>query len=109
MLQNEGIDVFESTMIQTDSEKILCVQKIPSKRFFGRWKISVTTLFEILKSQTDSEKHKSFLCMYQKNTTIVPMLKITKSTYQKDLYQLYLHKILQKVHNQTVKKRRINI
>ncbi len=58
---------FESTMIQTDSEKILCIQKIPPKRFFGRWKISVGTLFEISKFWTNSEKHKSFLCMYQKN------------------------------------------
>ena len=89
---------FKSTMIQTDSEKILCVQKIPSKRFFGRWKISVGTLFEISKVWKNSEKHKSFLCMYQKNNyncthaknykkyipqkivPIVPTQNITKST-----------------------------
>ncbi len=44
--ENGGSGVFETTAIQTDSEKILRewhVQKIPSKRFFGRWKISVGT------------------------------------------------------------------
>ncbi len=38
---------FKSTIKQTDSEKILCLQRIPSKRFFGSWKIPVGTLIEI--------------------------------------------------------------
>ena len=64
---------FESTMIQTDSEKILCVQKIPSERFFGRWKISVGTLFEISKFWKYSEKHIHFYVCTKKITTNVPM------------------------------------
>ncbi len=45
----KGLMCFKSTMIQTDSEKISFKQKIPSKRFYGRWKISVGTLVEISK------------------------------------------------------------
>ncbi len=93
---------FKSTMIQADSEKILCVQKIPSKRFFGRWKISVGTLVEILEKTRKEYRHKSFL-MYlpQKITTNCTHTKNCKKYIPQKNYQLYPHKILQKVHNST--------
>ncbi len=51
---------FKSTMIQTDSEKISFKQNIPSKRIFGRWKISVGTLVEILEKLQKNADIKHF-------------------------------------------------
>ncbi len=47
MIKNEGIDVFRKYHDTDRQGKISCVQKIPSKRFFGSWNISVGTLFEV--------------------------------------------------------------
>ncbi len=76
---------FKSTMIQTDIEKILCVQKIPSERFLedGRFQQVPCLKFQNF-GRTPTDTNHFYVCT-KTITSIVPILKITKSTFHKKI------------------------